>query len=89
MPDSLPPRFPNLLREDRAAVHDSIRDHHGIAGLPQIATALGVSRQRAHELAKIGSFPEPLPGNVGKARAWLLGDVLDWHAARVAARMER
>lgn len=51
----------------------------------EIGRRLGVSTQRAHQLAAQPGFPAPL-GRVGNYVVWRWADVEQWNAARPAKR---
>jgi predicted DNA-binding transcriptional regulator AlpA len=56
-----------------------------LMGLKEIAELLGVSIQRAHQLAATAGFPAPL-GETSSGRVWKRADVEKW--AKKAGRLE-
>lgn len=52
-----------------------------LAGLHEIAEMLGVSRQRADQLARQRDFPKPLD-EVKAGRIWRLADIEKWKEAK-------
>lgn len=56
-----------------------------LMGLSEIAALLGVSRQRAGQLAERDDFPAPV-GEIKAGRIWERADVEAW--ARAAGRLK-
>jgi predicted DNA-binding transcriptional regulator AlpA len=56
-----------------------------LVGLAEIAQLIGVSRQRADQLARQRDFPEPV-AVLAAGRIWRLEDVEAW--ARTAGRIK-
>lgn len=52
-----------------------------LLGLQELADLLGVSRQRADQLARYQGFPKPVAELKG-GRIWKRGDVERWQKAR-------
>jgi predicted DNA-binding transcriptional regulator AlpA len=53
---------------------------HGHLGLTEIATLLGVSRQRVHQLrSTYADFPEPV-ADLASGPIWHERDISTWHA---------
>lgn len=52
-----------------------------LAGLHEVAEILGVSRQRADQLARYAGFPKPVVELKG-GRIWKRSDVQRWKKAR-------
>jgi predicted DNA-binding transcriptional regulator AlpA len=52
-----------------------------LLGLHELAELLGVSRQRADQLARYQGFPKPVAELKG-GRIWKRGDVEKWERAR-------
>jgi hypothetical protein len=48
-----------------------------------IGRRIGVSTQRAHQLAELDEFPDPL-GKVGRSKVWRWNDVARWQRGRAA-----
>jgi predicted DNA-binding transcriptional regulator AlpA len=48
-----------------------------LVGLKEIAEMLGVSKQRAGQLAELVAFPRPL-GEISAGRVWKRADVEAW-----------
>lgn len=57
---------------------------HELVGLTEIATLLGVSRQRVHQLASQPDFPEPR-ARLSAGLVWNLDDIELW--ARESGRL--
>ena len=55
--------------------------HEDLVGITEIATLLGVSRQRADQLTRRPDFPEPLV-TLPRRRAWERKKVEAWIQAR-------
>jgi predicted DNA-binding transcriptional regulator AlpA len=53
----------------------------GLLGPHELAALLGVSRQRAYQLAARPDFPAPA-ATLAIGRVWLLADVIAWGRAR-------
>lgn len=57
-----------------------------LMGVAEIAARLNVSKQRADQLTRTGSFPKPV-SELASGRIWRAGDVTKWIAKhRVAER---
>lgn len=52
-----------------------------LAGLHEVAEILGVSRQRADQLARQAGFPQPLD-EIRAGRIWRRADIERWAEAR-------
>ena len=62
---------------------DAVKYHEGmnLVGLTEIARMLGVSRQRAHQLAQTDDFPRPA-AELANGRVWEIDDVDAWMRER-------
>jgi predicted DNA-binding transcriptional regulator AlpA len=67
------------LKIDTSRIHTAVAMGGGIVGVAQCATICGVSQQRVHQWIDAGRFPDPLPGLVGRSKAWLREDVERWN----------
>lgn len=56
-----------------------------LAGISETAAILGVSRQRAHQLAQGEGFPEPV-ARLAAGPVWKESQIWAWHRKREAAR---
>ena len=54
-----------------------VRPVHHLVGASEIATLLGVTRQRVHQLSKEPGFPEPV-AQLGLGSVWDTEDVQQW-----------
>lgn len=55
----------------------------GLVGRRELASLLGVSRQRMHQLVHAPGFPDPV-GRANGGLVWLVRDVEGWRGARSA-----
>jgi predicted DNA-binding transcriptional regulator AlpA len=65
------------VAESREEPPDVVPDE--VVTITGVAKILDVSRQRADELSRRGSFPKPLPSR-DRVRVWRVVDVLAWKA---------
>jgi len=63
----------------------TFKDVHHLVGITEIGEMLGVSRQRAHQLAQTEAFPKPT-AVLSSGPVWETSDVEKW--ARATGRLK-
>jgi prophage regulatory protein len=54
--------------------------------VPDVLTAVGVSRSTLYEMMESGKFPKPVKPNDDRAVRWLASEVAAWQREKIAAR---
>jgi len=74
-----------FLREQRAATITPVIEPGDLAGVAEVATILGVSKQRVTQLRQTAGFPSPV-AILAAGPVWRTQDVADWNARRHESR---